>query len=416
MNSLPPDPLPSSTPYGARVSAWALIAFVGFWPKYGVSELIALLAGIAALWAAANGCLRLNRAQWMMLALVFFSFWLPELLSAPDALARDEAWREVALDLRYAPLLMVVVLAVSAPSSRALAYRGIGVIALLWLLDALVQAATGFSLGGPAGAERLSGIFGADNLKLGWVMAVLSPFVLQWAARRGDGVWLLVAAALSLVVLLAGARAAWLALALVLAGSAWIRFGGRKRLLLATALLVLAALALAWVGSERFGQRIERTAAVLSGDSEGLDVALSYRLPIWRVAGRMIVAHPLNGIGVRGFREAYAQFAAADDHWLQDNNHGAFHAHQWVLEVLAETGVLGLACWLTGLGLLYRRWRRASMASRERAQAPALALLAALFPLNTHLALYSTFWSGVVLLLLGLFAGALAADEAQAQP
>src|SRR3546814_11693675 len=100
-----------------------------------------------------------------MLALVFFSFWLPELLSAPDALVRDEAWREVALDLRYAPFLMVVVLAVSSASSRALLYRGLGAIALWWLFDALLQAATGWSLGGPAGAERLGGLFGAANLQ-----------------------------------------------------------------------------------------------------------------------------------------------------------------------------------------------------------------------------------------------------------
>src|SRR3546814_3526083 len=92
----------------------------------------------------------------------------------------------------------------------------------------------------------------------------------------------------------------------------------------------------------------------------------------------MIAAHPLNGIGVRGFREAYPQFAGKDDHWLQGDNHGAFHAHQWLLEVLSETGVLGLTCWLTGLGLLYRRWRQASVACRVQARAPALALLAAL--------------------------------------
>lgn len=411
MNSLPPDPLPTSPPYGARAAAWALIAFVAFWPKFGVSELIALLAGVAVLVATVNGCVRLRRAQWLMLALLFFSFWLPELLSAPDALARDEAWREVALDLRYAPFLMLVIFAAGNTASRTLLYRGLGVIVAVWLVDALVQAATGFSLGGPAEAERLSGIFGADNLKLGWVLAVLSPFALQWAARRGDGMWLLAAAALSLVVLLAGARAAWLALALVLVGSAWLRFGGRKQLLLATATLVLAALALAWVGSERFGQRIERTAAVLSGDSEGLDVALSYRLPIWRAAGRMIVAHPLNGIGVRGFREAYPQFVADDDHWMQGDNTGAFHAHQWLLEVLAETGALGMACWLIGLGLLAWQWCRASAAIRARARAPALAVLAALFPFNTHLALYSSFWSGVLLLLLGLLAGTLVAVD-----
>lgn len=413
MSSLPRDAPPWRAPTGADAAAAAVIAFVAFWPKYGVSELIVVLAGVAALWALVNGCIRLNRAQWQMLALVFGSFWLPELLSAPDALERAEAWREVALDLRYAPFLLLVIVAVASASSRRWVFRGVAVIVAFWLLDAGVQAVTGWSLGGPAEAERLSGIFGADNLKLGWVVAVLSPFVLHAAAQRGRGLWLLAAAVLTWVVLLAGARAAWVALALVLAGSAWLQFAGHKRLLLATAALALAALALAYFGSPRFGQRIERTAAVLSGDREGLDVALSYRLPIWQAAGRMIVAHPLNGIGVRGFREAYPQFVAADDFWLQGENRGAFHAHQWLLEVLAETGVLGLACWLTGFGLLYRRWRQASKALRERARAPALAVLAAWFPLNTHLAVYSSFWSGVLLLLLGLLAGTLVADEAE---
>ena len=36
-----------------------------------------------------------------------------------------------------------------------------------------------------------------------------------------------------------------------------------------------------------------------------------------------------------------------------------------------------------------------------------LALAVTVFPFNTHLASYSTFWGGVVLLLVALYAGSL---------
>ncbi|MEO5630014.1 MAG: O-antigen ligase family protein, partial [Thermomonas sp.] len=41
-----------------------------------------------------------------------------------------------------------------------------------------------------------------------------------------------------------------------------------------------------------------------------------------------------------------------------------------------------------------------------------LALAVTVFPLNTHLASYSTFWGGVLLLLSALYAGSLLSREA----
>ena len=54
-------------------------------------------------------------------------------------------------------------------------------------------------------------------------------------------------------------------------------------------------------------------------------------------------------------------------------------------------------------------------AARARARPALLALAATLFPFNTHLALYSTFWGGLVLLLAGLYAGALYGRDRPAQ-
>src|SRR5690606_36700510 len=97
--------------------------------------------------------------------------------------------------------------------------RASALLVLVWVLDAWVQAFTGASLGGPMQSDRLSGIFGADNLKLGGVLAALSPLLLAFAQQRLGlrGVFiagLLLAGA----ILLAGARAAWLVYALVLVG------------------------------------------------------------------------------------------------------------------------------------------------------------------------------------------------------
>jgi len=120
---------------------------------------------------------------------------------------------------------------------------------------------------------------------------------------------------------------------------------------------------------------------------------------------------------VRGFRDAYALHAPADDRWLQGEHEGAFHAHQIVLEIASETGTIGLLIWLAGAALAWRAWRWSSPAAQARARVPALALAVTVFPFNTHLAFYSTFWGGLTLLLAALYAGSLMArDEDPSAP
>jgi O-antigen ligase len=399
-----------------RWMPWAVLAYVALWPTVGPAEVVLSLGALAALAVLAwrrfrDGTALLSREAWALITALFFCYWLPELFSAFDALDRARAWREVLQDLRYLPFLWLVAIAVASRSGRRLVFVGIGLIALAWTLDAAVQAATGHSLGGPNTSDRLSGIFGAENLKLGLVLATLSPFALDAAARRFHAPgWIAAALAIGAIILLAGSRASWLVFALVLLLSGWQRIGRRRLLLWMGAGLVVASV-LAFSFSSQFESRIQRSLAALQGDSRGADVALSGRLSIWHAAAGMIRAHPLNGVGVRSFREAYPRFAASDDFFLRQGQGGALHAHQIVLEVLSETGVLGLGLWLMGAALAVRAWRWALPAARARATVPAVALAVTAFPLNTSLAFYSNFWGGAFLLLLALFAGALFAIE-----
>jgi len=337
------------------------------------------------------------------------------LLSAFDSVAPGKSWGTVAAVLRYAPLGLYACFAIRRDSKLQALYVAVALALALWTIDAWVQALTGWSLGGHAEAERVSGIFGATDLKLGPTLAVLSPFAL-WVARRRWGLpGLLLAFVLILgPVLLAGSRAAWLCYALVALGFAWrearspVRFVG---FCVIAALLLALAGGIAWKTSARFQLRMDRTLLALQGTDQSMDAALSGRLDIWHTSAEMIAAHPISGVGVRAFRYAYPHYAPANDHFLTAEScgvgEGACHPHQLVLEILTETGALGLSLWLAAVVLAWRTWRRVGSAARSRAFPVSLALGVMLFPLNTHMAFYSAWWGLLFGWLLGLWCAAL---------
>ena len=395
-------------------AVWLLLAVPALLPFGSAAELPLLIAGLLGAVAMLRGRID-GRAAGPRLALVLFlAYWLPELISAFDSVIPRKSWNEVAADLRFLPFLMFALVALDDARRVRRFLAGMAVLLALWIVDALIQAATGWSLGGANPGDRLSGIFGDDNLKLGGVISALAPFLLLPVARR-FGVRGLVTAFLPvlLVVMLAGARAGWIVLAIATLLVLLQQFGVRRGALALGGVLVLAAIAgiAAHAWSPRFADRVDRTAAALGGETESIDHALAGRLPIWQTALAMSLAHPLNGVGVRGFRHAYPAHAAPDDAWVDPERRiGALHAHQLVLEIASETGLLGLLCWILGAGCAVRAWCAEPRSNRARAAAPAIALVATLFPLNTHYAVYSSFWS---LLLVVLVASSIAALHAR---
>lgn len=389
---------------------WLLVAIPLLLPFGRLGELPLLLGAIVGVIVFARAPrATLARPGVRLGTVLFAAYWLPELFSAFDSVAPDKSWLEVASDLRYLPFLVFAAGVCRAPSDAARLCAGIALVLVFWCADALVQALTGWSLGGLAGEDRLSGIFGDDNLKLGGSVAVLAAFGLWVAWTRAGARGLAVALVpLLVVVLLAGARAAWLVLAIAIALVCWRALGARRGVLAAGAALLIAAAAgvASYTISPKFAARVDRTAAAFTGDGAALDHALSGRLPIWHTAWAMGAAHPVNGVGVRAFRYAYPQHAAPDDPWVRaDSGTGALHAHQLLLELWSETGAFGLLAWLLGAIAAWRAWRAAAADARARAAPAAYALVAMLFPLNTHYAVYSSFWG---LLLMAVLAAWLA--------
>ena len=414
--------------------AWVL-TFIALWPAAGIAEGVMVLGALAAiaylLLARFRGGTRLlSGPAWALTSVLFFAYWFPQLISSFDALDQGRAFRESLVDLRYLPFLWLVASAVASERGRRITFNGLAIIVAVWTLDALLQIAFGTSPlfwgidqlkqlvsgHGMCKAEdtvvldRLSGFLGPCNLKLGVVLASMAPFALFAAAKRfGLWGWSLLAAGIGMVVLLAGARAAWLTYALVLVFSGW-RLLGWKKLLAVFAFGALSLVVLSLV-SPQFRERIERTARVLTADESGVDVALSGRAQIWRAAACMIREHPINGVGARNFRQEFPACDPAPDLVPAWGSGPAHHAHQIILEILSETGAIGLLLWLAGAALAWRAWRYATPEARDRARPAMLALAVTVFPFNTHLAFYSTFWGGLTLLLAALYSGSLLARE-----
>jgi len=425
-------PAPAAdTPSSAHGWRWApafVLAYVALWPAPGYAAGILVLGALASIthlvltrWKRAQSLL--SARAWALTSVLFAAWWLPQLFSSFDVVDAHRSLSKALLDLRYLPFLWLVAAAVSHPRGRHTTLGGLALIVFIWTLDGLIEALSGTSplfwgldqlkqlVSGrtmcppEADLSRVSGIFGPCNVKFGVVLASLSPFLLYPVARRFGSIgWLLAAVLVGAVIVMSGMRAAWLTYALVIALTGLHLTGWKHALIgLTGAALVFAVLALS---VPYVGQRLAATTQVLD---TGADAALSGRVKIWAAALCMYRENPINGVGARRFRVAFADCDPDPAHPPEWGEGPAFHAHQIVLEVASETGSIGLLLWLSGIALAWRAWHFASKTARTNARPAMLALAVTVFPLNTHLAFYSTFWSGLTLMLAALYAGSLLA-------
>jgi O-antigen ligase len=139
------------------------------------------------------------------------------------------------------------------------------------------------------------------------------------------------------------------------------------------------------------------------------DSSTHYRANTWRGVLRMLRAHPFGiGSGESAFRSVFPHYAVSGTETVM-------HAHQLLLEVAVEIGVVGLALFLLVLSFFFAdvvRFCRKCGESARRAEAIALlaslagALVMGLFDsLWYHNGLYWLFWSISALLLNALEGG-----------
>ena len=330
-------------------------------------------------------------AAFAVLNAVFFSYFFMVLLSATDSYWQDKTLLVALASVRFY-LASVALLCFLQTRHFALFYRWVMLLVVFWAMDALLQYFVGVDLFARSSyAGRLNGVFGQHHVKLGPVLALLLPLVLIGLQKTYAWFRWLSLFVVVICILLSGTRSAWLMMGFTLLAYWWHHVRHRRLQLLFKAVLasVLMVVSL-WFIAPEFQQRIERSMAVFQGTQQALDFALADRLPIWYSAWEMFTHHPINGIGAHGFRKAYAEFSAADDVWQRQGGVG-MHAHHWLLEILAETGLIGLLLFVFAALRLLRFVRHNF--HKQYSWAFVVALLSAFLPITSIYSLFASFWS-----------------------
>lgn len=379
------------------VLAWSFLLLLPFGRSSELPMFIMAILGGILIWKQRKAVIWEGGAK--TFSLLFLCIWVPIALSVPDSVWFKRSLSTALTHPRIylAGIYLIWVLREDLARERLLKLSAW--LMLFWVFDALVQAAVGYDLLGYRYPERLNGMFGEGNWKLGLTLAMLSPMVWEYFSRQGAK-WQLALAWLgtSAVVLLASNRESWIVYAIATLMWGWVyarRLGfSPLKLLVPIALAAIIAGVGVYKVNPKFAQRVNQSAAALDLSYAGLDAASSSRMLLWSNAVKVLQQYPVNGAGARAFRYAYPQFAGKNDPFISPDGTGPIYAHQMVLEVGTETGVIGLAGLLAFFVIFVRAGR--GLSRYPLAWAAWVGAFAWLFPVNTHTALYSAYWSVLI--------------------
>lgn len=396
--------------------AWLAVAYIALLPFHRMSEIpmSAFAISFFFLFRSAFYKGRIKNLLPLLLPL-FLCFWIPILLSSFDSYNPSKSWVTSLSAIRFFLAAMSIAVLLHSASLRWQVLRWSSYVLIFWAIDGYIQLAFGVDLFGiPMNEDRLNALFGNKYQYYGPTLAMLSPLLLEYARRRWPAwAW---GACFGLVlgaVMIAGMRAGWLAMGMVLLAYFLLMFRKDNKELRRSAvtipLLAIAVIAGSYAVSPTVQDRVSRTLTIAQDSPSAIDYALSWRLPIFKASVVMYKAHPINGVGVRAFPVAYPSYAPADDYHVlrHPDGIGPTHAHNIVLEVMADTGTIGLLGLLIGSVLLWRAWRSMPPANKQEVFPYALALTLILFPLNSHFAIFGTYTSSLIWFLMGLAAAGM---------
>ncbi len=340
--------------------------------------------------------------------IAFLRLWLPLLISFPDAINPSHSSHTIFPYLRFFFAGIFIIDEISMNKDRLrFIVTSLFFIVFFFCIDATIQFIFKSNiLGFPYKPGEITGMFYPRNT-IAHICAILSSFCFLYVyinieKRR----WLFLSLIpLFFIILLSGRRAAWVMLALTSLG--FIIYGYRytiskkrfKRVVGMFVMLVSVVLGSTILLHTPTNVRFKATLGLFSNNYETINTATAYRLPIWEVAYSIHKSNPINGIGPRGFRHVYNDYAHAND------PHGSTtppsQPHLLILEILAETGLIGFIGYILLIYLIFRLVLQSK--NKETSLPFFIPVIVALFPFNAHMAFYGSIWSSMTWLLLALY-------------
>ncbi len=341
--------------------------------------------------------------------IAFLCLWLPLLISLPDAVNQDHAAHTIIPYLRFLFAGLFIIHELSKdPDRLKLIVASLFYIVLFWCVDASVQFVFGKNIFGfPYESGHITGMFYPRNT-ISHICSILSVFSFLYVYMNMEKNKYLILSIIPLffVLLLSGRRAAWVMLALSSFG--FLIYGfiySKNRADFIKSFGVIGAMISALLIStilfhQPTNDRFKVTLGLFSNDYASINAATAVRLPIWETAYSVFKSHPINGVGPRGFRHIYQDYASDDDYFVKADEIPS-QPHIIILEILAETGLIGLLGYLLGLYLLVRVIQQSER--KEKLFPFFIPVIVAMFPFNAHMAFYGSIWSSMIWLLLSLY-------------
>ncbi len=348
--------------------------------------------------------------------IVFLCLWLPLLLSFPDAVNQSHSAKTIFPYLRFlfAGLFIIQELSKDKKRLQFIVYA-VFIIVTFWCVDAALQFFIGHDLFGYLYAKQfsISGMFYPRNT-ISHICSILSAFcffTVYQNTHKDKWLWLTLMP-LFFVVLISGRRAAWVMLALSSFGFCiylYLYSNNKKMILKITGVITLAisiALSSTIILHKPTNDRFKETLGLFSNNYNSINVATAIRLPIWGTAYAAFKANPINGIGPRGFRHVYKEYASKDNYFKSQT-----HPHLLILEIMTETGLIGMLGYFVLLFLLVK-----DLLKRKRLKNDfpyILPVLIAIFPFNAHMAFYGSIWSTMIWWLMAIYFSTIHLNEQQ---
>jgi O-antigen ligase len=282
-----------------------------------------------------------------------------------EALKSLVAWRRMLL----IPLALAVF--TDVPSKR-LALRVVVGTCFLGTLVSFVTDARSISLSARLDPGIVFQNYATQGLVLSVAIVVCVAALLRPANFSGDRLlanrWIMAVVLAALVVdvvFVLWSRTGYLSALVMSVAVAILLAPGTWRHKLATASVILVACVGLMIASPHVRDRLAQARdqiATVDQAAEGTPIGV--RIVMWRNTWRMIVDHPILGVGIGGFQSGYAPYVQGVEGW---RGNPTDDPHNQYLKLQGELGILGLGAFLFWLVVVFRH--PAPMPWRELASA-----------------------------------------------
>jgi len=402
-----------------------VIVFLPFINISNIFLLIVVIVGIIYFIYTFKNTINNKKIQLYMA--LFLCVYLPMLFSLPDAVNFAETSRKVLSFLLFIFMGVAIIHIYEKNKTKDLLLFGIGILLTFWTIDALFQFIIGQNiLGYPYTGKQLRGIFYPDY-RIGIVLAIFSAIYFEFL-RRCQSIFILSWIMLFpyiCVIALAGNRNSWFMLIissflyfLYFIHADFLKQIKLKSISYGVVIIGLVIISVYAAKPSLFNEAQTFIVSRLSSinydlnDSKKINT-LEHRVEIWETGLRIASVHWINGIGVRGFRYIdHQKYINNKQSFISERTSMSTHPHQITLEILVETGVIGVIGYILFWVILFKILLQ-TRSTNEGIQCWPwfISVIVSIFPLNMHKAFYGHFSSIIIWVLVALALAYLPVNE-----